>query len=296
MLSHATTSPRSVASVNDTPPRTPRYPGTLRPRKQAGGRDGSPTRSQATLRHDDTTPPPSVAITDGGGAPGLEDGNSPPETPVEERSSGYPPKSSVSLGSVKMTDYWGVTCYPAAMIEGALAAKERQREEAFAYWLHEGQQSNVVTARDLNIPKGTIDSWAQRYRWRERARAEDREAFGNIVAWGRRKIAAQIVKAVAVNEAALDATYGPDGKPLEGAPTPTALKAADQTLARFGITPTRHTILDVHHQGESATPAQIQAIIASRDTSALLALLQGEPPPDLPGPAALEIEAEVIER
>lgn len=154
-------------------------------------------------------------------------------------------------------------------------------DDRYHLWRFDAGQNNRRLAELLSIPEGTVHSWVSRGRWRARARADDVQEFGDAVSWARRQQAQQLREAIEVQALALASRYGKDGLRREGDPTPIALKASDNTLARFGITPVRHYVLETRDT-EQATHDQIARVIASRDADALLALLQGQPLPDHP--------------
>lgn len=163
-------------------------------------------------------------------------------------------------------------------------------DERYAYWRDRAQQNSKVMARILDIPHTTVSSWVTRGRWRERAASEDLRDFGDVVSYLRRQEARRGIMASKVLDRAVQSVYGPDGRPMEGDPTPMAVKEASNTLARLGISPKTVIQHEFRDSGEASEKA-ILAILESEDEEALMAILQRGPIPE----KYAAIEAEIID-
>lgn len=151
---------------------------------------------------------------------------------------------------------------------------------AYAIWNSVAAGNVSETARLLDMRRPTVQEWSQRYRWKERQAEQRQDDRDRTIANAWARMTTLVDKALTTVDAALDARLGPDGKPQPGDPTSTAVRSAFNTLATFGITPQRAATLTV----QSAPPvaisdAELDAILASGNTAALLALASGKPLP-----------------
>lgn len=167
---------------------------------------------------------------------------------------------------------------------------QSSQDELYEYWKTDAAQNSLRMARQLGIPEGTVQAWVSRGRWRARAKADDARDFADAVAYARRGVAAQLQHSVSVLAAGLISVIDDQGKPMEGTPTPQAIKIARDNLATFGITPQKQVVFEARDT-EATSLAAISAILESEDHEALLAVLQGGPPPE----KYAAIEAEVID-
>lgn len=163
-------------------------------------------------------------------------------------------------------------------------------DDKYQYWRTDAGRNTEKMARDLGLPGTTVATWCSRGRWRARSNAEDLRDFGDIVAWARFDTVKDLYESRQVLRSGLRAVHDEQGRPAPGSPTPSALKVARDNLATFGIVPQKHTIFE-SREGEQASVAAIAAILESEDHDALLALLQGAPPPE----KYTAIEATVID-
>lgn len=163
-------------------------------------------------------------------------------------------------------------------------------DERYAYWRDRAQQNAKLMARMLDIPHTTVSSWVSRGRWRARAAAEDLRDFGDTVSYLRRAEARRGIMASKVLDRAIQSVYGEDGRPMEGDPTPMAVKEAGNTLARLGISP-KTVIQHEFRDSSDASEEALLRILESEDEEALMAILLKQPIPE----KYAAIEAEIID-
>lgn len=164
-------------------------------------------------------------------------------------------------------------------------------DERYAYWRDRAQQNAKLMARMLDIPHTTVSSWVSRGRWRARAAAEDLRDFGDTVSYLRRAEARRGIMASKVLDRAIQSVYGEDGRPMEGDPTPMAVKEAGNTLARLGISP-KTVIQHEFRDSSDASEEALLRILESEDEEALMAILLKQPIPE----KYAAIEAEIVDK
>lgn len=163
-------------------------------------------------------------------------------------------------------------------------------ETAYALWLGVCRRNVAATARRMGLNPHTVQSWSQRYRWRERAHTEDREYTADMVGWAWRELAAMIPYAVRIKRQSMLMPCEGEACNSEGeAPAPLPFdkdrdKSADGVLARFGMSPqkTINLSLSAPVAPASVSDDELDALLAAGDVDALLALASGKPLP-LPG-------------
>lgn len=145
-----------------------------------------------------------------------------------------------------------------------------QAENGYRIYVTSGGRGISETARILGIPRPTVDSWATRYRWRERIASEDvSERDANIGA-AYSRMARALPRAVDVLLAAMDG----------GSVARSQLSAAFGVLDRFGVSPIARGSLDVHARSIVASPvtdAELDRMLSVGDVASLLALASGRP-------------------
>lgn len=144
--------------------------------------------------------------------------------------------------------------------------------EGFRLWATVAGRNAAEVARMLGIPYPTVAGWSQRYRWPDRAAAEDVAERDAMIAGARARLARLLPRSLDV---LADALGG-------GEVSRHAVAAAFGVLDRHGISPVRLGSLDVTHRAAAPAPvtdAEIDALIASGDIGALLALASGRPAP-----------------
>lgn len=158
--------------------------------------------------------------------------------------------------------------------------KPMPAEAALAYdaWLRDYGMRILTTADALGIPRRTIRTWAERYQWRQRARAlalDEEDAALESDRLFIHRMRHDALKAAAALLA------DPDGHPVAKA------RVIQTILDRTGLPPTRHQITEhVDATAAGYTEAQLVALAQSPDgVAALLALSRrsgGQPVPDTP--------------
>lgn len=163
-------------------------------------------------------------------------------------------------------------------------------ETAYALWLGVCRRNVAATARRMGLNPHTVQSWSQRYRWRERAHTEDREYTADMVGWAWRELAAMIPYAVRIKRQSMLMPCEGDACNSEGE-APALLpfdkdrdKSADRVLATFGMAPQKAITVSLAAPAAAAAVSddELDALLAAGDVDALLALASGKPLP-LPG-------------
>lgn len=160
--------------------------------------------------------------------------------------------------------------------------------EALERYLDVGNVAAV--ARELGLPRITVQKWSERWQFRAIAQELDDAATRDALAYGRRKWAQSIPAAVDTIAQASTDRFGDDGKPSPGAVTPTALKAAITLVHGSGALASRLTSSPADAIGAAAFD-RVAQLLAAGDTAALLALATGQTAPDagarIPGQGVL---------
>lgn len=163
-------------------------------------------------------------------------------------------------------------------------------EDRYHYWRDRAAQNSKKMAYLLGIPEPTVSTWVRKGRWRARAAADDLRDFGDTVSYLRRREAIRGIMASKVLDRAIQSVYGEDGRPMEGDPTPMAVKEAGNTLARLGISP-KTVIQHEFRDSSDASEEALLRILESEDEEALMAILLKQPIPE----KYAAIEAEIID-
>lgn len=167
-------------------------------------------------------------------------------------------------------------------------------EIAYACWLGAGGRHVADVARLLDLPRTTVQSWHDRYRWRERADSDDRELVASVTGDAWRKLALGLPRSIqrfldgiGWQDAALNPDcddpecYTDDDGPALPPPDKDETKRILAHLAMFGITPQRTLTL---RAAPSVAARVSDADLDALDTAALIALAMGQPLPALPPP------------
>ena len=184
----------------------------------------------------------------------------------------------------------------ALAVWGSSTGGPEDAETAYAVWLGVARRNVAETARRLNLNANTVQSWAHRYRWKERAATEDREYTADMVGWAWRELAGMIPYALAIKRSSMmmpvDVDTGDTANTCGEGPAPLPFdkdrdKSADRLLATFGMAPQRHIVLSPGPAvSTSVSDAALDALAASDDSAdldILLALASGRSV-DLPVP------------
>lgn len=145
-------------------------------------------------------------------------------------------------------------------------------ERGYELWRGPAGRSPAEVARLLGIPRGTVNSWAHRYRWQDRVAVEDADERSSLVAAAYVRMARSLPQAVATLETAV----------AGGDVSRSALTAAFGILDRYGLSPVQRGTLDVTARAVSSSPvtdAELDALVRAGDVASLLALATGRPVP-----------------
>lgn len=160
-------------------------------------------------------------------------------------------------------------------------------ELAYWLWLGDARRNGAEVARRMGLSPSTVKSWGQRYRWEERAAADDAELFRSNRADAWRKLAEALPFAVSrflqgigypLAFPGVEGANSEDDGPRLPPPDKEQAKSLLAMLAMFGITPTRHVVLSAGPavSGAAVSDAALDALAASDDLDTLIALAAGQ--------------------
>lgn len=159
-------------------------------------------------------------------------------------------------------------------------------DAAYSLWLGVARRNAHEVARRLGIPRDTVQSWHDRYRWRDRAATDDRVRAerSTAVAWS--IIADTVIDAALVTRAAtLGTGYTATDGSVHSRPDQEQRRSAQGTLAYAGIVATRRLAVAMDRPlSPRIDDATLDALVASGDRAALRALSRGAPLPAAPPP------------
>jgi hypothetical protein len=162
--------------------------------------------------------------------------------------------------------------------------------EAYKVWLDAAGRNVYELARITGGRRQTFQTWAQQWRWKERAAVEDIEGRDRAVQLAYYRLQENAGAFVNVTILASRCRVDKDGvhyalddtgKRVD-CPSPVAAKAATSGLATLGISPVKAvTIGATPASHEAIAREELQKLIDAGDTDTLLALAMGRTPPAL---------------
>jgi hypothetical protein len=149
----------------------------------------------------------------------------------------------------------------------------KDAQDGYAVYVDVGARSLTKTADLLNVPRGTVRSWAHRYAWLARAKSEDDESRRAGIGAAAALASAQHIRNI---EAAMEIRDDPK------APASARIRAIEWLSGVGGLVPAQRTEISFEASDEIGgieySQTELDALARAGDYQSLLAIARGEKP------------------